>query len=143
MRARAWSLGFLGASVAYLAGALTFPLGSIDRPGPGFFPVGVGAFLCLSALATAVFGLAGPTAAGLHTATVARVAVTVAALVGFCLLLPWLGYPICAFVFVTLLMRRLAGVGWPGAVVTAVLSSLATFYLFGVVLGVPLPRGPF
>jgi hypothetical protein len=71
------------------------------------------------------------------------VATTVLGLAGFCLLLPWLGYPACAFLFVTLVLRRLGGGGWPGVVLTAVLSAFLSHYLFGVLLGVPLPRGPF
>jgi hypothetical protein len=68
--------------------------------------------------------------------------VTVAALVGFCLLLPWAGYPACAFLFVALLLRRLGGGGWASVVLTAALSALLTYYVFAVLLGVPLPTGP-
>jgi len=44
---------------------------------------------------------------------------------------------------VALLLRYLGGVGWLGVLVTAGLSALVTHYVFGVILGVPLPRGPF
>jgi tripartite tricarboxylate transporter TctB family protein len=71
------------------------------------------------------------------------VVATVAGLVGFCLLMPWIGYPVCAFLFVALLLRRLGGAGWFGAVITAALSAIVSYYVFGVVLGVPLPSGPF
>jgi hypothetical protein len=43
-------------------------------------------------------------------------------------------------VFVTLLLRWL-GAGWRAAVVTGVASAAGSYYLFGVVLDVPLPRG--
>jgi putative tricarboxylic transport membrane protein len=145
-RERAWALGFLVASGAYLAASLGFPLGSVVKPGPGFFPVGVGVFLCLAAAALALALGRGPaltTAAPLPPDARARVATTVLALVGFCLLLPWVGYAACAFAFVALLLRRLGGTAWPGVVVTAALSALASAYVFGVLLGVPLPRGPF
>jgi putative tricarboxylic transport membrane protein len=145
MRGHAWTLGVLAASGAYLAAALTFPLGSVTRPGPGFFPVGVGVFLCLVAAVLVVTtrrrGVA--TAPSMDAAAGGRVLTTVAGLGGFCLLLPWIGYPSCAFVFVALLLRRLGGAGWAGALVTAALSAFVSYYAFGVVLGVPLPVGPF
>ena len=147
MRERAWALGFLVASGAYLAASLSFPLGSVAKPGPGFFPVGVGVFLCLAAAGLTGTLVRGPRAVaagpGVPPDARARVATTVLGLAGFCLLLPWLGYPVCAFLFVGLVLRRLGGGGWPGVVITAVLSALVSHYLFGVLLGVPLPRGPF
>ena len=145
MRGHAWTLGVLAASGAYLAAALTFPLGSVTRPGPGFFPVGVGVFLCLVAavLVVTTRRRGVTTAPSMDAASGGRVLTTVAGLGGFCLLLPWIGYPSCAFVFVALLLRRLGGAGWPGALVTAALSAFVSYYAFGVVLGVPLPVGPF
>jgi putative tricarboxylic transport membrane protein len=144
-RERVWALGFLLASGAYLAGALEFPVGSVARPGPGFFPVGVGVFLCLAAAALALAVGRPPRLAptDLTPGGRVRVATTVLGLIGFCLLLPWAGYPASAFAFVALLLRRLGDAGWPGALVTAASSALVSYYAFGVLLGVPLPRGPF
>jgi putative tricarboxylic transport membrane protein len=146
-RERVWALGLLVASGAYLTAALGFPLGSVVKPGPGFFPVGIGVFLCVAAAALALAGGPGPrltsTDAGLTRDARVRVATAVLALVGFCLALPWVGYPASAFAFVALLLRRLGDAAWPGALVTAALSALVSYYAFGVLLGVPLPRGPF
>jgi Tripartite tricarboxylate transporter TctB family len=147
MREWPWTLGFLGAASAYLAASLTFPLGSVAKPGPGFFPVGVGVFLCLVAAVVTIAAMRGVPVGGEGGAPPAeargRVAATVGGLVGFCLFLPWIGYAVCAFLFVALLLRYLGGVGWLGVLITAGLSALVTHYLFGVILGVPLPRGPF
>jgi putative tricarboxylic transport membrane protein len=146
MRDRVWTLGVLAASGAYLAAALTFPLGTVARPGPGFFPVGVGVFLCLVAATLVVAALRGRGVAAvpsLEAGAGDRVVATVAGLVGFCLLMPWIGYPVCAFLFVALLLRRLGGAGWFGAAITAGLSAIVSYYVFGVILGVPLPSGPF
>jgi putative tricarboxylic transport membrane protein len=149
-RERVWGLGFLVASGVYLIGALGFPVGSVAKPGPGFFPVGVGVFLCLAAAALTLAvgrGLRGAwitrAEAGLSHDARLRVVTTVLALVGFCLVLPWVGYPASAFAFVALLLRRLGNAAWPGALVTASLGALVSYYAFGVLLGVPLPRGPF
>jgi putative tricarboxylic transport membrane protein len=146
VRGQAWTLGLLGAGGAYLALALALPLGNMARPGPGFFPVAVGVFLCLAAgflVAARLRGAALASTRSVGAEARGRVGTAVAALVGFVLLLPWIGFPACALVFVAVLLRRLAGAGWAGAIVTATLSALVSYYVFGVVLGVPLPTGPF
>jgi putative tricarboxylic transport membrane protein len=63
-------------------------------------------------------------------------------LVAFCLLLPWIGYPLVAFAFVTVLLQRL-GSAWRMAAVIGAVTAVASFYVFGVLLDVPLPRGPW
>jgi putative tricarboxylic transport membrane protein len=147
MRGGAWALGFLVAAGAYLAASLDFPVGSVAKPGPGFFPIGVGVFLCVAAAALTVTAWRGSRAVLAVAAPPPdarkRVVAAVVGLVGFCLLLPWLGYPACAFLFVALLLRRLGDGSWTAVVITSALSALLSHYLFGVLLGVPLPRGPF
>jgi hypothetical protein len=66
----------------------------------------------------------------------------VAALAAFCLILPWAGYPITAFLFVAVVLRRL-GSRWPAAIALGVASAAVSHYLFAVLLEVPLPRGPW
>jgi hypothetical protein len=73
----------------------------------------------------------------------ARVAATIGGLVGFCLLLPWIGYAACAFLFVAIVLRYLGGGRWLPVVVIAAASAALSHYVFGALLGVPLPRGPF
>ena len=48
-----------------------------------------------------------------------------------------------AFAFVGFLLRALGGRGWVVIVMTALLSAVLSYYLFAVLLGVPLPRGPW
>ena len=147
MAERLVALLVLAASGAYLWAALSFPRGIPARPGPGFFPLAVGVFLCVvsAALVIAAFrrplraatpGAAAPAAGGR-----ARVWTTAGGLVLFCALLPWLGYPLAAFGLVALLLRRLGGGGWTGVLALAVASTAASYYLFAVLLSVPLPRG--
>ena len=107
----------------------------------------MGVFLCLVAAASMIGrrrgAPAGAGVASLPRDARGRVVATILGLVGFCLLLPWLGYPVCAFLFIALLLRRLGGARWPGVVITAVLGAVVSYYVFGVLLGVPLPAGPF
>ncbi len=138
------ALAVLAASGVYLGNALPLPPGTAARPGPGFFPVAVGVFGSVVALVWVVSALRrAPAAAGGALTAVdgrARVATTAALLVGFCLLLPWTGYPLLAFLFTGLLLRGL-GARWTAALAIALGSALASYYLFAVLLGVPLPPG--
>lgn len=146
MRERALALASLTGSGLYLWGALAFPFGTAARPGPGFFPAAVGVFLCLVAAAFVARALQRQAILTVPAAPVARdararVATTTAGLAGFCLLLPWTGYPLAALLFVALLLRRLGGARWARALVAAAASAALSYYVFAVLLGVPLPRG--
>jgi hypothetical protein len=141
---RLLALAVVAASGLYLLNAWPLPQGTMARPGAGFFPLGIGLFGIAFALAwTASTFRRAPAAAG--TAAIAaeargRVVATAAALVGFCLLLPWVGYPAAALVFAAGSLRWL-GAAWRIALVVGVASAAASYYLFAVLLSVPLPRG--
>jgi hypothetical protein len=144
MAERLLALFVVAASGGYLLSALALPSGTAARPGPGFFPIAIGTFGAVMALlwtATAFRrGPAGAPAEPMPRAAAGRVVATAAALLGFCLVLPWIGYPVASLIFVTLLLRWL-GAGWRSALVTGLASAAVSYYLFGVLLGVPLPRG--
>jgi hypothetical protein len=142
---RLLAVALLAAGLVYLGSAWALPLGSAARPGAGFYPVAVGVFGASVILAWLVTGLRG-TATGHAVAVPAdargRVLITAGLLAGFCLALPWTGYLVAAFLFTGLLLRGL-GAGWATALVIGAASALASNYGFGVLLGVPLPRGVF
>jgi hypothetical protein len=147
MIARAIPVAILAAAGLYLAQALALPLGSPARPGAGFYPVAVGVFACLVALVATVQaflgrGLGDRAPEPTEPAARGRVIVSVVALAAFCLILPWVGYPLSAFLFVTVVLRYL-GSGWPAAGALGVASAAVSHYLFAVLRDVPLPRGPW
>jgi len=145
---RAVALASLGASGLYLAGAATFPFGSSARPGAGFFPVAVGVLLCL---VCSVFAFDTLRRAGVGEAAGSpmpaddrkRVVATMAGLVAFCLVVPWVGYSVAAALFVAWLLRRLGEGRWPAIALTAVLTAAVSYYVFAVLLAVPLPQSVF
>jgi len=149
MLARVVALAVAAGGGLYLALALALPLGTPARPGAAFFPVVVAVFTCVvGVVATARAFLTAPATPAARetlpdaTARRARVVSGVVLLAAFCALLPWLGYPLAAFGFVLLLLRRL-GSGWRAAAVMAALSAAVSHYVFAVLLDVPLPRGPW
>lgn len=149
MLARLLPAVVMAAAGVYLLQSLQLPFGSAARPGAGFYPVAVAVFACVVGLAATVRGfLAAPS---VRAAAVAdpdapaqrrRVVTTTAALVGFCLVMPWIGYPLAACAFVIAALRGL-GSRWSAALAIGVLSAAGSHYLFAVLLDVPLPRGPW
>lgn len=147
MTERIVALAMLVTSAAYLFYSLRMPLGAAARPGPGFYPAAVGAFACGVALVlTAIaFRRAAVGARALDASEVLpdarrRVWLAVATLAGFVLAMPWIGYPLAAFLFVAVLLRQL-GAGWGSVLLAAVLSAEGSYYLFAILLGVTLPSG--
>jgi putative tricarboxylic transport membrane protein len=141
--ARAVPLVLLAAAGVYLTLALQLPFGAAARPGAGFSPVFVAVFaivVALAATASAFRSARSTTAVDLDAASRRRVVLSVVALVAFCLVLPWVGYPAAAGAFVTVVLRCL-GSRWTTALLIGVLSAAGSYGLFAVILDVPLPRG--
>ncbi len=145
MLARAVPLVLLVSAAVYLTLALRLPFGAAERPGAGFYPVIVAVFaivVALAATASAFRSAPGAAVVELDAASRRRVVITVLALVAFCLVLPWVGYPAAAFAFVAVVLRSLGARGTT-ALLTGALSSAGSYGLFAILLDVPLPRGPW
>jgi putative tricarboxylic transport membrane protein len=158
MMERVVAVALLAAVGVYLASAWLLPRGTVERPGPGFYPMAVGVFGVAVALTWVLSTLrrsrepAGAEAPGGDDAAATgtapppdhgarrRVLATAGLLVAFCLALPWIGYPVAAFAFVGLALRGM-GARWSPALVIGLVSAAGSYYVFGVLLGVPLPGG--
>jgi hypothetical protein len=139
----------LAVAGVYLFQALKLPLGSAARPGAGFYPVIVAVFACVICLVGLVRGVGfSPQAAGSDAddgdpmPALRRVAITTAALAGFCVVMPWTGYPVAAAAFVIVTLLGLGSRPW-AAVTIGILGALGSHALFAGLLDVPLPRGPW
>lgn len=143
----------LGAAAVLLAFAL-FALsqarglrfGSIVSPGPGFFP------LCLAVALTLVsVGLvaravrepraAGGPAAGRRPGGGLKVVGTLAALVVYALVLERLGFLLATFALLVFFFKALQRQRWLVALGGSVATSLLTYLVFKLWLGVNLPAG--
>ena len=146
MLARTVPVVLLAAACVYLTLALRLPFGAAAKPGAGFYPVIIGVFaICvtLAAAASAFRGVSPAVVGAQPVGAVARrrVTISVVALAAFCLVLPWVGYPVAAFAFVAVVLHYL-GAGWTTALLTGALSAAGSYGLFAALLDVPLPRGP-
>jgi putative tricarboxylic transport membrane protein len=132
----------LGAAAA----AYAWTLGVIGPAGPesGLFPLiaglivmasGIILFVLPSTRATAPDFLSGP--------ALWRVLGVIAGLVVIAVGIPYLGFAITGTLTMLILLRTVEQTNWPAALALALASVAAVLWLFGHVLGMPLPRGPW
>jgi putative tricarboxylic transport membrane protein len=128
----------IGGGQIYMA--LALPRGTLAEPGPGVFPLLVGALMSTSSLACLVLAVLECNPLRLNLlADAARPAVLVAVLAAFLLLLPRVGFvlPSLLLQVVTLQVFGMRGV-WRRLAVAAVTTAAAVL-LFETLLGVQFP----
>jgi putative tricarboxylic transport membrane protein len=132
----------LGAAAASYA----WTLGLVGPSGPesGLFPfiaalIIVGAGIVLGALsATRASAPAFPRGAAAR-----RVLGVVAGLAVMAFALPTLGFALTGALTMMILLRGVEQVSWPGSLALALVAVVIVIWLFGHVLGMALPRGPW
>ena len=124
---------------AILEARRSMPLGTADDPGPGLLPLVLG-------LAVAVLGVAAalartwPAGGAVERGRLLAVAV---AMVGWAVALPYLGFAVTTVAGLFVLGRGIGGVPITRLLVFALLVGGAAALLFGRVLQMSLPRGPW
>jgi putative tricarboxylic transport membrane protein len=139
-------VGFAGIllSVAYLAMGAKLPFGQMDQPGAGVFPMVVGVIMLFSSAAAVLEGwrmdpsLAIELPVGVDRQRVVGVTGFV---LGYFLLLPWVGHLLASVLFFILTIRLLSDYGWPRILITSALLSGALYLIFVRLLQVALPAG--
>ena len=122
---------------------LTF--GSMRVPQTGFFPTVLGFLLLIISLVLFAQTLLGA-GSNRHPDTILRegwirIGVTLAAMIGFAVVLERLGFLLTTFFLMMLLLRAIESQRWSKVVFVAVLTALASYAIFGWILGIPLPGG--
>ena len=131
-------------AVAYLAEAMRYPRGTMAQPGPGLFPLAVGALMLIAALGTGLEVRSRKRweemdwPRGLDAL---RVLGVLAASLGYVLLLPHLGHPVAATLVTLVVLQMMQFRGWVVRLTLSLVIGLGSYYLFAVLLGVPLPTG--
>jgi hypothetical protein len=121
----------------------TYPLGTLQEPGPGYTPLLIAGFLGAVGLLIALRGASSPRLADTRWPEAKRAAMILIACGIATYALEAVGYrlTIAALLvfFLGVLERR-----HPLSVATVSIAfSVASYYLIGVLLRVPLPRGPW
>jgi len=121
----------------------SLPFGSIREPGAGAVPVLLALTLLVCSLAVVVGGTSAHRVAAIPW-TEWRHAVAILGICAFmALTLERLGYRLTILLALFGLLTLVEKKGWIVGVVFAVGFSLGSYYLFSVLLRVPIPRGPF
>ena len=137
----AGALALIGLIFAWQASRLD--LGQIGLPGPGFFPLVLGGLLVVFAAAIAIEGRLVSSKDEPLEFGHAQVLITFAALLAVPLLFELLGAYITLGLMSAVLLVFIARVSLLFAVVSSAVGMAACWYLFGELLGVRLPTGPF
>jgi putative tricarboxylic transport membrane protein len=135
-------LFWLAVAIFAAVQGLSLKLGSLDRPGPGFFPFWGGVVLGVLSVVLIVRGFrrAGPSPPIRPESW--KPVVVVGALLAYLLLLEPLGFVAVTFLFL-LILFRLERRGWAVSAASAAVGTLASYALFQVWLRTQLPIGPF
>lgn len=134
----------LGLALGVGWGALRMPMGTLGHPGAGFLPFWVGAALALMSvglIARSLLRRPDPpddTSEGLDRQ---RMVGVLGGLVLYGLLLEPVGFLPGTFLLLTGLTHLLEAPGWRAAVVFGAVATAGSYGLFGLWLGVPLPKG--
>lgn len=131
-------------AVAYLAEAMRYPRGTMAQPGPGLFPLAVGVLLLIAALGTGLEARLRRTWGDMdwpRGSDGLRVLAVLAASLGYVLLLPRLGHPVAGTLVTLAVLQVMQLRGWVVKLSLSLLIGLGSYYLFALVLGVPLPTG--
>jgi putative tricarboxylic transport membrane protein len=118
-------------------------LGHIGLPGPGFFPLLLGALVAVFAIMIGVDCWRTPVEGEAAELGHPQVLITLAALLAVPLLFEWLGAYLTLGLFTAALLVFIARLSPLLAVVWTVLGMAACWLVFQELLGVRLPMGPF
>lgn len=122
--------------------ALTYPLGSALRPGPGFFPLGIGGILVFLGLCVIIEAwLVRPGTEQPDGVAWRGMLATFAAILVFALLLERLGYVPAAIALVVIIGFGEAGRSW--LTIGAIAIFMAVFGTAVFIWGLGLPIEPF
>ena len=130
----------LGAAAA----AYAWTLGLVGPSGPesGLFPL-LAALIIMGAGSVLLLKGAVTTPELPRGAALRRIAGIVAALAFMAIALPYAGFALTGALAMTVLLRTAGETSWLGSIALALLSIAIVLWLFGHVLGMALPRGPW
>ncbi len=145
MRDRISGIVFILIGAAVFIASLNYPIGTLPKPGGGFFPLVAAALLLVLSIIFTVESVtrrADPEQVPPFfpaRETPRRILFGVFALVAYRYLITFIGFGAATGVFIFLLARFLENTEWKRSLVFAVLTAVASYYLFQVVLKIQMP----
>ncbi|MBI5969056.1 MAG: tripartite tricarboxylate transporter TctB family protein [Deltaproteobacteria bacterium] len=133
-------------SALYLVGALGYPMGTLDRPGPGLYPLFTGILLVIASIGSLVTNLLNQLEKKINFPRgkdLGRVLTVIGGTIAYVLLLPYAGHLLASMAIVFIVLQTMGLPSWPLKIGFTIAIALGSFYLFDTLLSVPLPRGIF
>ena len=152
MHAISRSEGYMGAgmigillSAGYLHMTLDLPMGEMDQPGAGVFPLLLAGVLCVASLSALWEGWQTRST---HVALDlprgsdrTRLLKLICLLLVYFLAIPWAGFALSSIVFCALMIRLLSTLTWRRSLTYSLAMTAAIYIIFIAVLKVPMPLG--
>lgn len=129
-------------SAGYLHMSLDLPMGALDEPGAGLFPILVSAIMAFASAAAMWEGYKAPTSEAIEIPTgsdSARLVKLVLLLSAYFVAIPWLGYSVSSFIFCVVLIRLLSDTKWMRCILYALIMTAVVYIVFIYLLKVPMP----
>lgn len=143
---RTSSIFFLTVSVMVFVGSIQLGLGTTRQPGPGFITFGASGLLGILSLIGFVRTFPGkgkPKEALFKNILWWRVVLSGLAILAYALVMPTLGYLISTFLLMLFLYFMIHEQKWYWVIISSLLSSLGSYYLFSKLLNCQFPDGFF
>jgi putative tricarboxylic transport membrane protein len=134
-----------GLSGSILLEARRLSLGSIRVPQTGFFPAILAVLLLVFSIVLIIQTLRGSeeerTQDHIGADGWRRIGASLATMLGFALVLETLGFVLSTFAVMVLLLRAIEAQKWSRVIAVALITSVASYFLFAWLLSIPLPAG--
>ncbi len=135
---------FFAIGLFIISYAPEFGLGSLSAPGPGFMPFLAGLIICGFSAITFLGAFLDKSAEVQEIwakIKFQRLILTILMLVAYTLLVKRMGFLICTFILILIIMRYVAYQSWFKSILSGVLSSILAYVLFETWLKAQLPKG--
>lgn len=137
----------LGCAAVY--GGLDLGLGTMQEPGSGFLTVVAGGFVGIMALAVMIQSYRGDPRAHARISDLWEGVLwhRAVAIVGLILLFIFsfetIGFFVCSFLLLVIIMRWLEGLDWPICLIVPTVATVTTYVVFKKLMNISLPAGIF
>ena len=135
---------FAIAGVCFAVGATSYSFGSAARPGPGYFPFGLGLMLAVMGAVILVRGLATQQSPDQQIRRMSRrpLPIVVLAILSFAVTLPTLGMVLALPILIAIISAAGDQFSWRDVIVSSVVLTLGSWLVFIKGLALTLPVWP-
>lgn len=145
-----WSgILFMGVGLAFASGATEYAFGSSAKPGPGYFPLGLGLLLVLLGAGVVLQGIGMNASQRQDDATELigpwawkQLGIVVGSIALFGVTLPYLGMLLALPILVVTISTAVHGFRWVSVLVCAAILTVACYLIFVLGLNLTLPVLP-